>query len=157
MLLKAILAIDHHANFFRELIFQGFFHLPQITNFILCLCMPIPQEEKIFLYFPAYLFLNTTFSQQVFRNPFYSKPDVSVIPHTSVLLPRNHKIRWERNFIFKVLVISKFGRCPKCACIGQKQKDNRILSRSTRILVVIASQQNQYKDRLIQKELSNSL
>lgn len=53
---------------------------------------------------------------------------LSAIPHTLVLLPRNQKIRCERKFIFNVLKVSIFGRCPKYTCIGQRQEDNSVLS-----------------------------
>lgn len=52
----------------------------------------------------------------MFRKLFYSKPDVSVIPHTLMVLPRDQEIRWERNFIFEL------GRCPKYACISQSKE-----------------------------------
>ena len=75
----------------------------QVTQFYFILSHVDSTKRKNFLCFLAYLLLSTTFSQQVFRKLFYSKPDVSIIQHTLVFLPRNQKIRWGRKFILKFL------------------------------------------------------
>ena len=117
--------------------------MPHMTQFCFLLSHADSSKGKNFLAFPAYLLLSTTFSQEVFRKESQPKPDVSVIPHTLGLLPKNQKIRWERQLIFKVLVISTFGRCPKCAYIGQRQLGAESQADSRRLLAAVSPWETQ--------------